>query len=93
MEIENLIAALEGTLSYLRKSESSDWTQMKVEEIIAKLETEIVEAKSSHRIDTQVLRFLFAPTGAIQETSIENGWAKEFLQLSEVVDQFIEKSN
>ena len=34
MEEEKLISALEETVSYLRKSQSSDWSNMPVEEII-----------------------------------------------------------
>ena len=39
-------------------------------------------------MDVNLLDRLFAPTGAIQEISIENGWGTEFLRISEVVDQF-----
>jgi len=61
---------------------------MSVEEIIKKLESEVVKAKNSWPIDAKNLSLLFAPTGAIQETSIANGWGDEFLRISETIDQF-----
>jgi hypothetical protein len=88
MEVEKLISALEEALSHLRNSKSSSWAQMPVEEIIEKLESEITKARISQRVDARLLGLLFAPTGAIQEISIENIWTNEFLRISEVVDQF-----
>ena len=88
MEIEKLISALEETLSYLQKSPSSDWAPMSVEETIEVLESAIAKARSSQPIDTKRLSQLFAPTGAIQEISIENDWGDEFLQIAEIIDEF-----
>ncbi len=88
MEIEKLIQALEETIALLQKSESSGWSNMSVEEIIGKLETELARAKNAKPLDVKMLDLLFAPTGAIQETSIDNGWGTTFLRISEVIDQF-----
>ena len=93
MEIENLISALERTASYLRHSRTSEWANMSLEEIIQSLEAEIAKLRSSQPFDPNVLDDLFAPTGPIQETLIDNGWGDEFLALSEVVDKFTGKSN
>jgi hypothetical protein len=89
MEVEKLIYALEETISYLRKSESSGWSNMPVEEIIRKLEAEATKAKNAKPVDVYTLELLFAPTGVLQETSIDNGWGTKFLRLAEVVDEFI----
>jgi hypothetical protein len=89
METEKLIFALEETISYLRKSQVSNWSHMPVEEIIRRLETEITKAQNAKPMDVNLLERLFAPTGAIQEISIDNGWGTRFLRLSEVVDEFI----
>jgi hypothetical protein len=89
VEVEKLISALEETLSFLQNSQSSDWAHMSVEEIITRLKTEISKAKNSQPIDAKFLRLLFAPTGAIQETSIDNGWGDDFLRISEVVDELL----
>jgi hypothetical protein len=88
MEIEKLISALEDTIAFLRKSQSSDWAHMSVEEIVQELEAEIARIKISQPMDTKRLGFLFAPTGAIQETSIDNGWGDDFLRISVIVDEF-----
>jgi hypothetical protein len=89
METETLIYALEETISYLRKSNSSDFSPMPIAEIIRRLEIEISKAKNEKPMDVNLLERLFAPTGVIQETSIDNGWGTRFLRISEVVDQFL----
>ena len=89
MEIGKLIFALEETVAYLRHSQTSSSSSMSVEEIIRKLEAEIVKAKNAKLLDVVNLELLFAPTGAIQETSIDNGWGTKFLRLAEIVDDFI----
>jgi hypothetical protein len=89
MEIERLIAALEEVISYLRRSESSGWSNMPVEEIIRKLEAEVNKLKAAKPIDVILLDRLFAPTGVIQEISIDNGWGTKFLRISEIVDEFV----
>lgn len=86
MEIEKFISALEETITFLRRSQSSDWANLSIEEIIQKLEAEIAKAKNSQPNDIRVINFLFAPTGSIQETSIDNGWGDDFLRISEIVD-------
>lgn len=60
---------------------------MPVDEIIRKLENEVVKARDSRPIDIILLDRLFAPTGVIQELSIDNGWGTRFLRISEVVDE------
>lgn len=88
MEIEKLISALEETISYLRTSQSSPLSHMPIEEIIRRLEAEVRKAKNSKPMDINLLDHLFAPTGVIQETSIDNGWGTTFLRISEIVDEF-----
>lgn len=89
MEIETLISALEDAVGFLQTSDPSYWSHTSVHELIAKLETEIARARNLEPIDIETLRILFAPTGAIQETAIDNGWGREFLRIAEVVDRFI----
>lgn len=88
MEIEKLVSALEETISYLKMSQSSDWSNLSVEEIVRRLEREVGKARSLKPMDVNLLDRLFAPTGVIQEISIANGWGTEFLRISEVIDQF-----
>lgn len=61
---------------------------MPSEEIIRKLEVEISKARNTKPMDIYTLELLFAPTGVIQEISIDNGWGTKFLCIAEVVDQF-----
>ena len=88
MEVEKLISALEETIGFLQKSQSSDWSPLPIKEIIRRLEIEVSKAKNTKPLDVNLLARLFAPTGVIQETSVDNGWGTSFLQLSEVVDEF-----
>ena len=89
MEVEKLIFALEETISYLRTSEVSSWSAISPDEIIQKLEVELIKARRAQPVDVIKLDRLFAPTGVIQEISIDNGWGTKFLHMSEVVDKFI----
>ena len=89
MEVEKLISALEETISYLQESESSGWLSMPIEDLIRRLEAEITKARNAKLVDVSLLERLFAPTGALQETSIDNGWGSTFLRISEIVDEFI----
>ena len=93
MEIENLIYALQETISCLRTSESSDPSQMSVEEMIRRLEAEVVKARNEKPVDIILLDRLFAPSGLIQKISIHNGWATRFLRISETVDRFTSSGN
>lgn len=88
MEIENLVSALEQTISCLRKSESSNPSQMSIAEIIRRLEAEAAKAKNLKPMDVNFLDRLFAPMGVIQAISLNNGWGTKFLRISEVIDQF-----
>lgn len=89
MKTEKLISALEETVSFLLHSQSSMYAGLTVEEIIEKLESEIAKAKNDKPVDERLLTHLFAPTGVIQDTAVDNKWGDEFLRISEVVDQYI----
>lgn len=93
MEIGELVLALKETLVLLRASESSDYSSSSVEEIISTLELEINNAKKSQPIDRMALGLLFAPTGSLQETAIDNGWENAYLKISKVIDHFTESNN
>ena len=86
--MENLAKALDQTVLFLKDSEDSLWSSLSVQEIIEQLETELNKIKKSQQIDLKRLSYLFAPTGCIQDISIDNGWGNEFIELSNVIDQF-----
>jgi len=87
--MDNLINALQATIQFLQDSQDPIYSHSTVAEIIQQLEEEIVKIKNSEPIDKKRLSFLFGPTGSIQETSIDNGWGEEFLELSSVVDNYL----
>jgi hypothetical protein len=88
VEIGKLISAIEETLTYLRNSQSSCYTDTSVEDIVEQLESELGKAKSSRAVDAKLISLLFAPTGAIQDTAIENGWGKEFIKIADIIDLY-----
>ena len=81
--------ALEQTIAYLKQSEDSLYSHLTVSEIIDQLEEELEKIKNSRPIDKDLLSLLFGPTESIQDTSIDNGWGQEFLELSSVVDNYV----
>ncbi len=89
METEKVISALEETISNLRTSKSSGWSPMPVEDIIRRLEAEIAKSRNATPLDINFLDRLFAPTGILQEVSIDSGWGTKFLRISEIIDEFI----
>lgn len=86
--MKKLVTTLEETISFLQSSQSSVYADIPIEEIIEKLKSEVAKVKSSKPIDAKQLRLLFAPTGAIQDTAIDNGWGDEFLKIANIIDQF-----
>ncbi|MBN8581070.1 MAG: hypothetical protein J0L96_10395 [Anaerolineae bacterium] len=87
--MDNLINALQETIQFLQDSQDPIYSHLTVAEIIQQLEKELANIKNSQPIDKNRLSLLFAPTGGIQETSIDNGWGQEFLELSSVVDNYL----
>jgi hypothetical protein len=85
----DLRTALERTLELVASSRSSPWSADDVEQISRHLRAAIAALQSGAPVDRASLGLLFAPTGAIQETSLDNGWGEEFLSLSRSVDAFL----
>jgi hypothetical protein len=88
VDIDNLVWALEKTLLFLQESDSSFWSSLSVQEIIYELESELDKAKNLQQVDLKRLGFLFAPTGVLQETAIDNNWALQYLELSKIIDNY-----
>ncbi len=87
--MENLIKAFQETIQFLRDSQDSIYSHLTVAEIIQQLEEELAKIKNSQPIDKNRLSLLFGPTGSIQDTSIDNGWGQEFLEISSAVDNYL----
>ncbi len=90
---QELSRALQEAILFLQNSQSSDWASMSVEELVHELESSLASLKNLHFVDVQHLGFLFAPTGPIQETAIDNGWGDDFLRLAAVVDQYTDSDD
>ena len=84
-----LLAVLERCRELTAGSEDSDWSCMDVPDIVAMLDCSITCLRESSPVDVTELRFLFVVTGPLQETSMSNDWAQEFLLLAERFDQII----
>ena len=73
MDVDRLVLALNETIEFLQNSQRSGASSLPVDEVIRKLEGEVVKAKNSWPMDVILIDRLFAPTGVIQKISIENG--------------------
>ena len=72
-------------------SQDSDWSCMSVLDILQSLDAGLAAVRSGTRPDVEELTLLFLPTGPLQETSMSNSWAEEFLELSAEFDTLIAK--
>ncbi len=59
-------------------------------EIVLILDPAISCIRHGAELDREELKLLFAPTGALQETAMDNGWSDEYLLLSEDFDGLID---
>lgn len=84
-----LISVLKETLNYVQVSDDSVYARYGVNEITAQLKTATACLERGEAVRDIDLSLLFAPTGDIQETSIENGWADEFIVLSDRFDRAV----
>jgi hypothetical protein len=87
--MQALKSILERTISLLAKSEASDWTPFTPEEVAHDLARAISTIDAEKALARDKLRMHFAPTGAIQEIAMSNGWSDEYLKLAEQFDQRI----
>jgi len=60
-----------------------------IAEIVAVLDSGIDAIERGTDLNRHDLKLLFAPTGDLQETSITNGWAEEYLSLAASFDGLI----
>ena len=93
MVTQELTSALQETILFLQNSQSSNWAGMSVEEMIQELESTVASLKNAHFVDVQQLGVRFAPTGAIQETAIDNGWGDDFLRIAALVDIYTDRDD
>lgn len=90
--MQKLISALEKTIDFLNNSEDSimtDKSAFEVQEILEKEIKRLKENKNFSFFGKSKIKFLFLPTGALQEIAIVNGWGDEYLQIAAIVDEYI----
>ena len=77
----------------LSSSEESIYAEAESQEIISILEANIRTLRTNGAYQKDDLCLLFAPTGSIQDTAIDNGWGDDFLNLSEEFDGLINEKS
>jgi hypothetical protein len=84
----DVIVVVDAVLAHLASSTEEGWSQRETNEFI---ESRVVDLRERVRTGDasaiQQLRILFAPTGSLQELSMANGWAEEFLIIAARFDQ------
>ena len=64
------------------------WTRYEsAKELRDELETYLIDLETDDIICMEKLSFLFLPTASLQEHSISNNWAQEYLNLSQKFDR------
>jgi hypothetical protein len=86
----SLIDVLKRCRELTSASQDADWAHAGVSEIVAVLGRAIEAIEVGREPNRRELTLLFAPTGDLQETSMANGWAEDYLALSARFDELID---
>jgi hypothetical protein len=78
---------LELFLKYLNKSNDSLYGNVEKEK--KSINDILKDIDNNKKIDTREVNFLIAPTGGLQEVSINSGWGKNFLVIAEKINNII----
>ena len=89
----DLLEVLQHCRQLVSQSEDSDWSCLIVADILSMLDRSIRALNDATPVEINELRFLFVVAGPLQETSMSNGWADEFLKLSAQFDRIIGESS
>jgi hypothetical protein len=76
-------------LEHLHLSENSVYAMTSIPELKIFINDTIIKVENNEEVEIDKLKFLIAPTGSLQKISINNGWGKEFLKLSEEIEKTI----
>ena len=87
----DLINTLEELLALVEQSKDSAWASMDKKMVVGKLGKQIDKMRKGKAGNLIELRVLFAPTGPIQEISIDNGWGERFVELAGEFDKLIDQ--
>ena len=85
--LEKITRTLSRIIELLKQSEGSPWVSITPQDIIEQL-SQTLEVINESNIERELekIRLLFAPTGSLQDISIDNGWGEEFIKLASVFD-------
>jgi hypothetical protein len=88
---EKIIGILNEIVQILRLGQTDvAWSHYDtVDEAVADLNAHVERLRSGDLSGMFDLRMLFAPTGSLQEISINSGWGDEFLVISEQFDKAV----
>jgi len=86
---EQLKIELNKLLNYLDISQDSVYASKTVEELKLFLTESINKINSEHTLEIDKIKFLIAPTGSLQDTSIDNGWGEEFVIIADKIERYI----
>lgn len=90
--MEELFSAFEKIIELLENSEDTIWANYTVVEAKEILQTELKNYKQTQKLSDSAkyrINFLFLPTGALQEISIDNGWGNEYLKIADIFDKYL----
>lgn len=79
---EAKIEALMRVAALLEASEESAWASQSPAELRDEVLELVARLEAGKRVSQRKLRRLFAPTGALQEIAVDNGWGEELLELA-----------
>ncbi|MHA2245326.1 MAG: hypothetical protein ACXADY_10205 [Candidatus Hodarchaeales archaeon] len=87
-----LIKLLEEVVTIIQQTKSVLlWTKAhSKEEIILELNVHIQRLRSNDLTKIDEIKLLFAPTGELQDLSLDSGWGETFLVISSQVDNLFE---
>jgi hypothetical protein len=85
----SLSAVLTRCRELSQTSQDAVWSSTSVAEILAILDRGLEALRSGAVLNRDELKLLFAPTGALQETAMSNGWSDEYLLLAAEFDRLI----
>jgi hypothetical protein len=84
------LTAIKRAIDLLDGSVDSPYSARSVAELAKSLKTQLKKLEAGRSARSLLIRFalsdLFAPAGDLQEMSIANGWAEEFLILAKTID-------
>ena len=85
-QISDKLAAIEELLKHLEESDDSLYSGYSVIELIQRVEAAKSKLQSDDLTASRDLWPLLVPTGPLQETAIDNGWADQFLIIANRLD-------